>query len=125
MVWLILGMGAGVYGLRLVGLALRDVALPPLWDRALRFVPVALLTGLVVIGLTGQVSAEPIRLVAVAVAALVAHRTGKMWACILAGMVVYWAARVAPAVTSGSPPTLSCGRGDDVMPHWRGHGGCR
>jgi branched-subunit amino acid transport protein len=91
MVWVILGMGAGVYALRLVGLALRDVALPPVWDRALRFVPVALLTGLVVIGLTGQVSAEPIRLVAVAVAALVAHRTGKMWACILAGMVVYWA----------------------------------
>ena len=41
MVWVILGMGVGVYGLRLVGLALRDVALPPLWDRALRFVPVA------------------------------------------------------------------------------------
>ena len=90
MVWVILGMGAGVYALRLVGLALRDVALPPLWDRALRFVPVALLTGLVVVGLTGQVSAEPIRLVAVAAAAFVAQRTGKMWACILAGMVVYW-----------------------------------
>ena len=90
MMWLILGMGAGVYGLRLVGLALRDIVLPPLWERALRFVPVALLTGLVVVGLTGQVSAEPIRLVAVAGAAFVAHRTGKMWACILSGMVVHW-----------------------------------
>ena len=89
-VWLILGMGAGVYALRLLGLALRDVALPPVWERALRFVPVALLTGLVVVSLTGQVSAEPIRLVAVAGAAYVAYRTGKMWACILAGMVVYW-----------------------------------
>jgi branched-subunit amino acid transport protein len=88
--WLILGMGAGVYALRLAGLVLRDVALPPVWERALRFVPVALLTGLVVVGLTGQVSAEPIRLVAVACAAFVAHRTGKMWACILGGMVVYW-----------------------------------
>jgi branched-subunit amino acid transport protein len=56
----------------------------------LRFVPIALLTGLVVVGLTGQVSAEPSRLVAVAGAAFVAHRTGKMWACILGGMVVYW-----------------------------------
>lgn len=90
MLWLILGMGAGVYILRLAGLVLRDVALPPLWERALRFVPVALLTGLVVVGLTGQVSAEPIRLIAVAGAAFVAHRTGKMWACILGGMVVYW-----------------------------------
>jgi branched chain amino acid efflux pump len=88
--WLILAMGAGVYALRLVGLVLRDVALPPLWERALRFVPIALLTGLVVVGLTGQVSAEPSRLVAVAGAAFVAHRTGKMWACILGGMVVYW-----------------------------------
>lgn len=88
--WLILGMGAGVYALRLAGLALRDVVLPPVWERALRFVPVALLTGLVVVGLTGQVSAEPIRLIAVAGAAFVAHCTGKMWACILGGMVVYW-----------------------------------
>jgi branched-subunit amino acid transport protein len=88
---MILGMGAGVYALRLVGLTLRDVALPPVWDRALRFVPVALLTGLVVVGLNGQVSAEPMRLLAVAAAALAAYRTGKMWACILAGMVTYWA----------------------------------
>ena len=89
-IWLILGMGAGVYALRLVGLVFRDVALPPVSERALRFVPVALLTGLVVVGLTGQISAEPIRLVAVAVAAFVAYRTGKMWACILGGMVTYW-----------------------------------
>ena len=88
--WLILGMGAGVYTLRLIGLILRDVALPAVWERALRFVPVALLTGLVVVGLNTQVTAEPWRLLAVAAAALVAYRTGKMWACILGGMAVYW-----------------------------------
>ena len=88
--WLILGMGAGVYALRLVGLVLRDVALPPVWERALRFVPVALLTGLVVVGLSGQVGAEPSRLVAVAAAAFVAYRTGTMWGCILGGMAAYW-----------------------------------
>jgi branched-subunit amino acid transport protein len=88
--WLILGMGAGVYGLRLAGLVLRDVALPPDWERALRFVPVSLLTGLVVIGLTAQVAAEPSRLLAVAGAAYVAYRTRKMWACILGGMATYW-----------------------------------
>ena len=88
--WVILGMGAGVYALRLVGLVLRDVALPPVWDRALRFVPIALLTGLVVVSLTGQVGAEPIRLIAVMAAGVAAYRTGKMWACILVGMVAYW-----------------------------------
>ena len=88
--WLILGMGAGVYALRLLGLILRDVALPAVWERALRFVPVALLTGLVVVGLNTQVTAEPWRLLAVVVAALVAYRTGKMWACILGGMATYW-----------------------------------
>ena len=46
-VWLILGMGAGVYALRLAGLALPDVAVPPAWEQALRFIPVALLTALV------------------------------------------------------------------------------
>jgi branched-subunit amino acid transport protein len=89
-VWLIVAMGLGVYGLRLAGLVLRDVALPPVWERALRFVPVALLSGLVVIGLSGQVRDEPTRLIAVAGAALIAHRTGQMWACIVGGMVVYW-----------------------------------
>ena len=88
--WLILGMGAGVYALRFVGLVLRDVALPPVWERALGFVPVALLTGLVVVGLSGQVGAEPMRLLAVAAAAIVAYKTGKMWACILGGMIAYW-----------------------------------
>jgi branched-subunit amino acid transport protein len=88
--WLILGMGVGVYALRLAGLIFRDIALPAAWERALRFVPVALLTGLVVVGLNGQVTVEPFRLIAVAGAAYAAYRTKKMWACILAGMVVYW-----------------------------------
>lgn len=88
--WLILAMGAGVYFLRVVGLTLQELTLPASMDRALRCVPVALLTGLVVVGLIGQVAAEPSRLLAVAAAALVAYRTGKMWACILGGMVAYW-----------------------------------
>jgi branched-subunit amino acid transport protein len=83
-------MGAGVYALRLAGLVLREITLPAVWDRALRFVPVALLTGLVVVGLNGQVSAEPFRLIAVAGAAYAAYRTKKMWACILVGMAAYW-----------------------------------
>ncbi len=89
-VWLILAMGAGVYSLRLVGLALPDVTVPPFWEQALRFVPVALLTSLVVLSLTSQPADAPIRVIAACGAAIVARLTGQMWACILSGMVLYW-----------------------------------
>ena len=88
--WLILLMGAGVYALRLAGLVLRDVSVPPAWERAFGFVPVALLTALVVASLAGTPDGGPARLVAAAGAAAVARRTGQMWACILSGMVIYW-----------------------------------
>ncbi len=90
-VWLILTMGAGVFALRLAGLVLRDVAIPPAWERGLGYVPIAVLTALVVASLTAQSDGSPARLIAAAVAALVAHYSGRMWACILAGMAVYWA----------------------------------
>ena len=94
-VWAILGMGAGVYALRLVGLALPDVAVPPAWERALGFVPVALLAALVVASLAARPDEGPARLVAAAGAALVARRSGRMWACILSGMALYWLLRRA------------------------------
>lgn len=93
-VWLILGMGAGVYALRLTGLALREVAVPPSWERALGFVPVALLTALVVVSLAGRVDDGGTRLLALVGAAIVAHGTGQMWACILSGMALYWLLRL-------------------------------
>ena len=89
-IWLILLMGAGVYALRLAGLVLRDVSVPPAWERAFAFVPVALLTALVVSSLAGAPEGGGARLVAAAGAALVARWTGQMWACILSGMVIYW-----------------------------------
>ena len=94
-VWAILGMGAGVYALRLAGLALPDVSVPPTWERALGFVPIALLTALVVSSLAGSSGSEPARLVAAGAAALVARRTGKLWACIVSGMALYWLLRLA------------------------------
>ena len=94
-VWAILGMGAGVYALRLAGLALPDVTVPPTWERALGFVPIALLTALVVSSLAGPAGGQPARLVAAGSAALVAQRTGKMWACIVSGMALYWLLRLA------------------------------
>jgi branched-subunit amino acid transport protein len=92
-VWPILAMGAGVYALRLAGLALREVAVPPAWERALGFVPVATLTALVVASLAGRADGGAARLVAVVGAGLVARRTGKMWACILSGMALSWLLR--------------------------------
>jgi len=86
---LILAMGVGVYALRLAGLTLRDVALPPAWESALGFVPVALLEALVVSSLGGGAGGAADRLVALAGAAVVARFTGRVWACILSGMVLY------------------------------------
>ena len=86
----ILAMGVGVYALRLAGLALPNVAVPTAWEEALRFVPVALLTSLIVLSLSSQTDESAIRFVAAVGAALVAYRTRRMWACILAGMVLYW-----------------------------------
>lgn len=94
-VWLIVAMGIGVYALRLSGLVMRDLAIPPAGERALGFVPVALLTALVVSSLGVQAQDGAARLVAIAGAALVAHRTGRMWACILGGMALYTLLRLA------------------------------
>ena len=91
----ILGMGLGMYALRLGGMVLRDVTVPPAWERALRFVPVALLTALVLVSILGRTGDErTFRLIGALGGALLAWRTKKMWACILAGMAVYWALRV-------------------------------
>jgi branched-subunit amino acid transport protein len=90
----ILGMGLGMYTLRLGGMVLRDVTVPPAWERALRFVPVALLTALVLVSILGRTGDErSFRLIGAAGGALIAWRTRKMWACILAGMAVSWALR--------------------------------
>lgn len=92
--WSILGMGAGMYALRLGGMVLRDLTVPPTWERALRFVPVALLTALVLVSILGRAGVErDVRLAGAVAGALAAWRTRKMWACILAGMAAYWALR--------------------------------
>lgn len=91
--WSILAMGASVFVLRLSGLVARDVAIPPAWERALGFVPVALLSALIVANLTAGTEGG-LKLAAAAGAGLVAYRTGRMWACILAGTVAYGVLRM-------------------------------
>lgn len=83
-------MGAGVYALRLAGLLLPGAAVPPGWNRALGFLPIALLTALVVTSLAGQADGLGVRLVAAGGGVLVAYRTRQMWACIASGMLLYW-----------------------------------
>lgn len=93
-VGLIVTMGAGVYLLRLTGLALPAVSIPPDWERALRFLPVSLVSALVVISLTGNGRAGWEGIVAVAIGATIVHRTGKMWACIAGGLAANWLFRL-------------------------------
>ncbi|HYU18059.1 MAG TPA: AzlD domain-containing protein [Chloroflexota bacterium] len=90
----ILGMAAAVYALRLAGLLLASAAVPPAWERALGFVPVATLTALVVSSLAGRPDEAPARVVAATGAGLAAWRTGRAWVCILVGMAVYWLLRL-------------------------------
>ncbi|MGH2353630.1 MAG: AzlD domain-containing protein [Chloroflexota bacterium] len=93
-VWVILCMGGGVYALRLAGLLPRVAVVPPVWERAMGYVPIALLTALTVSSLAGQTGDGLGGIVAAAGGALVARLTGKMWACILSGMAFYWLLRL-------------------------------
>jgi branched-subunit amino acid transport protein len=88
--WPILGMAAGVYAVRLAGFLLADMALPADLERALGFVPVAMLAALFVSVLAGRADDAPLRVVAALGAALVVRRTRRVWACILSGMALYW-----------------------------------
>jgi branched-subunit amino acid transport protein len=91
---LILSMAAGIFALRLAGLALADHALPPTLERALGFVPVATLTALVVSSLAGRPDEAPSRLTAAVAAGVVARRFGRAWLCIIVGLAVYWTLRL-------------------------------
>jgi branched-subunit amino acid transport protein len=93
----ILGMGAGVFALRLAGLALPNLALPAAAERALAFLPVALLAALVTTTLAAPSGGDLTRLLAAAGAAVVARLTGRMWACIATGLLLYWLLRVLRA----------------------------
>jgi len=99
-VWLvILAAGLGTFALRLSFLALlggREP--PPALAGALRFVPAAVLSALVVpavvsLGLdpAPAVVYDPRKVVAAAVAAVVAWRTGSVLATIAVGMGTLWA----------------------------------
>lgn len=97
MIWLaILGMGLITFGLRLSFLALSGRLAAPDWlTRALRFVPVAVLTALVVPAIIYRegvlsLSLSNERLIAGLLAAIVAWRTRSVLATLVVGMGGVW-----------------------------------
>ena len=99
--WMVVvAAGAVTYLSRLSFIALfARRAMPPLMVRALRFVPAAMLTSIVVpaIALTGPPGGGPVvdyaKLIAAIVAALIAWRTRSGAATMGGGMLALWAAQ--------------------------------
>lgn len=87
--WLtIIGMGLITYALRLpMILLLGRLEIPPLMRRALRFVPPAVLSAII---LPELLLGGWMRLVAGAVAALIAWRTKNVLATLAGGLVTLW-----------------------------------
>ena len=88
--WLIGAMALVMFGLRFGGLLLPNVTIPQSWETGLRFLPVALLSALVTVSLTGAMRGDPAALAGAGVGGLLAWRTRRMWACIAVGMLAYW-----------------------------------
>ena len=89
MLSLILMMATAVYALRITGFFIADIGMPPTWERALRFVPVATLTALITVSLAGASDDRPIRLLAVVGAGVAAQYTGRAWVCIIVGVLTH------------------------------------
>lgn len=86
---LILLMAAGIYGLRMTGLLLPAITVPPRWEESFRFVPIAMLAALVIITLNGGDGFDSRQVIAATAGGAVAWQTRKMWACIAVGVAVY------------------------------------
>jgi branched-subunit amino acid transport protein len=88
--WFILVLALGTFGLRVSGLALGGVRIPASWERAWRYLPLALLSALIALSLTGRETNETgTRVVALVVAAVVTYRLRHLWVCIVVGMAAY------------------------------------
>ena len=94
--WIILGMGLVTFAVRLSFIILCGrVSMPPLLQRALRFVPPAVLSALIFPELlrpggTLDISPGNARLIAGVLAALVAWRTRNVMLTIAVGMAALW-----------------------------------
>lgn len=103
--WLtIAGVGLGTYLLRLSFILLWQwLTVPPLLDRALRYVPPAVLAALVVPALTRSggaidLSPENLRLIAGIIAGIVAWHSRNVLLTLATGMGVLWALKALAAI---------------------------
>jgi branched-subunit amino acid transport protein len=83
-----------IYLTRIGGLLLGARQAPPVFGRALHYVPIAAFAALIVPGLAVPGEMVP-RLAAAVGAGAVALRVGKLWAALLVGMGLYWGLRAA------------------------------
>jgi branched-subunit amino acid transport protein len=86
--WIILAMAMAVYVLRLAGFLLVEMAVPPTWERALEFVPIATLTAFIV-AIVARPEEGPLRLIAAVGAGLAVRHAGRAWVGIVVGLTVY------------------------------------
>jgi branched-subunit amino acid transport protein len=90
----IIGMALVAYAVRLSGLALSNIALPPFWMRTLRFVPLAVFASLIAVSVPGQAGEAGIRLVAALGAAVVLWHRRQPWVGLVIGMGLLWLLRL-------------------------------
>lgn len=93
-VLILLLMWAVTYPVRLLGLSLGNVQLPPFWLNFLKFVPVSVFAALVVPDVIGS-SEWARRIPAALIATLLIWRTRNLGAGIVGGFAAYWLARLA------------------------------
>jgi len=87
---IVLLMAASVFAIRISGFVAARATIPPGWERALGYVPIATLTALVVASVTNRSEQMSIGIVAAMIAAAISWRVRKTWACIVGGMLTYW-----------------------------------
>lgn len=98
--WLVIfTMAVITYGLRVSFLLLHEkLSFPPVVQRALRYVPYAVLAALVMpavfVGDLGRFELEPARVVAAITGALIAWRTGSVILTLTLGMASLWAVQL-------------------------------
>lgn len=92
---LILAAAAVTYLTRIAGLTLGRREIPATARVFLSYVPIAAFAALLAPDLATGGSETAPRLLGAGIATLVVYRFGTLWACIAAGMTVYWLTRWA------------------------------